>query len=621
MGDFTIYLTAGFSESYYEGAAQTAVVPWKWDYALNGIPFVIDEQYINDFRHNSTPLLRPQQDSASEPGSGSVNPASLWGRSKTSWHLGAGQRQGDRVLGSFQSLFQQGNPARFYQSKGVDVWTDGQISLLPATDQKKVSSNTNLKLCVAGSRMYLIDGASCQYTTDATGDTPTFSDTTGEPGGTLLDIASDGFNVWITDGATLSKSTTGGSVFSSYSTEDIDVLGYVKGRLMCAEDNEIFYDVSGTITSLFVHANTNFQWVGFAEGQAAIYAAGYSGDKSLIYRIGLRPDATGLDQPIVAGELPDGEIVRSIGAYLGFVLLGTDLGWRFCIPDGQGNLRIGTLVSTGAAVRCFEGQERFVWGGLTNYDGTSTGLFRMDVSAWGNEERQQPAYATDLMVTAQGAVLSVVTFGSRRYLTVSGSGVWGQDTLLVASGILDEGFLDFDLADEKIALELAVTYATSFAGSHNVALAVDGSSTFSSVGDTLAAGTASSLFPINEVRANKFEIRHTLTRDASATTTGPTVTGRTLRVQAAPNVKPRITVPLKLFSREVVDGVDAYMKPGDTLASLKALNVSREVVVAQEGSGAYSVILDDYEWRPEHRAADRDQGWEGCFVAALKVLS
>lgn len=621
MTTFRQYLTATYTEGYYSGVAQVVTVPWKWQVALNGVPFLIDKKYLNEFRHNSTPLLKAQQDSSTEPGSGSVNPEALWNRTKTTWHLGAGQGKGDATLGTFQSLFHQGNPFRFHTSKGIDVWTEGQIGLLKDTHQAKSSSNTNLRLMPAGSRLYAVDGTALVYTTDGTGTPATWTTVTGTSGNAITSIASDGYNVWITDGATMHSTNTGASSVSSFSTEDIDVLGFVNGRLMGAEDGELFYNVAGTMTSLFVHpTGAQFTWVGFAEGPSAIYAAGYAGDKSMIYRISLRPDATGLDQPIVAGTLPDGEIVRSIGSYLGLLLIGTDLGWRLGIPDTQGNLQIGANISTPAAVRCFEGQSRFIWFGYSNYDGTSTGLGRADYSVFGDVDARQLAYASDLMASGQGAVLDVVTFGAKRYFAVSALGIYGEHTNLVTSGTLEDGTKDFGLADEKIALQVTAAFGPSFVGSYAPGIAVDGSTTFVSLGTTSVVGSTAVNYVGGERRATKFELQHVLSRSSTDNTTGPILTAVILRVQPAPIMNPRIVAPLMVFNREVIDGVDAYMNPAEVVAALKDLNNTREVFVYQEGPNSFSVEMEDYEWRPEKECVDRDLGWQGAFLAVMKVL-
>lgn len=612
---FTNYLTGGFSDPYYTGGAVVSTVPGLHDVSIDGVGFLIDWKYAEaNFKYQSIRLLRTQGDASNEPGEASVNPEGLWRRSKSVWHQGAGQAKLDRT---------DSQRAMFHDSKGIDCWTRGEISLLPATDQKATSANTNLKMVVAGSRLYYLDGTALKYTTDPTAGTWSATTVTSTGSNTKLDLASDGYRVWVTDGSDVYVTNTGTSAASSFDTEDIDVLGWAKGRLWGAENAEVFYESAGDFISLYTHGTSTFQWVAFTEGPNAVYAAGYAGDKSLIYRIGIRADATGPDQPIVAGELPDGEIVRSLGSYLGKVFIGTDKGWRFADPDPSGNLNISPNVATPAAVYCFEGQERFVWFGWTNFDGTDTGLGRFDISRWGDVEQRQPAYASDLMATAQGAVQSVVTFGDKRYFSVSGVGFYGEDTPLVSSGYLTSGDVNFGLADEKIALELDVNYGPGFAGSAAWSLATDGSSTFStSVGTSSTADTASEVFPVTEVRASRYEIKVVLTRDGSDTATGPTVTGWTLQAQPAPKVKPQVILPLRIFQEMDNGGSTVTIEhPGQTVATLRALNESREVVVLQTGYDTESVILDDYEWLPDRLAKPPSKGWQGTFVAVCKVLT
>lgn len=613
MATFTEYVTRGFSEGYYSGGAVSSEAPWKFDVALNGTSYLIDTRNLADFRHNSVRLLRPQQDAGQQQGESSVNPESWWTRSRKTWHLGAGQRFADDEIHA-------ASPFRFYTSKGLNVWTEHQLSLMADTDQKVSSANTNMRLCPAGTRLYFIDGTATKFLTTITDDTPTLTTVTSTGSNTKLSICSDGFTIYFTDGTNVYTTDTTVTVAATYNALDCTLLAYVKGRLMAANANSIYNIMSAsTPTALLTHSNTNFTWVGFAEGQNAIYAAGYSGDKSLIYQIALKADGTALDTPIVAATLPDGEIIRSIGGYLGFVLLGTDKGWRFCIADSNGNLTIGQNVATNSAVQCFEGQEQFVWYGLSNYDASSTGLGRMDIHVYGDPEKQQPAYASDLMVTGQGAILDVCTFSNLRVFVVSGLGMYAEAATLVTSGILQAGLLDFGLTDEKIALETSTTYGANFIGTHQVALAIDGSASFNNIGTTTDANSTQSTFQTSEVRAIQFELQHTLTQATS--TTGPTVTGFVLRAQAAPTIKPRIIVPLLVFERMEVDGVEFYWDPSAILADVKSLNTTRDVVNYQEGPGSYSVIVDDYEWRPEKQCIDRLKGWQGCLVVALKVVS
>lgn len=605
-------LTATLDAPYFVGSPGSSTeVPGKYPVALAGHPYLLDEK-SDRFRHQSIPLLRQQADQGAVPGENSLNPDDLWRRAQESWHFGAGQIFRDR---------EEGNNSRFRSSKGIDPWTKYQLTLLPDVDQKRTSANTNLQMAVAGSRLYLIDGSALVFTSDITPGTPTFTTVTGSSPGTFTSICSDGFTTYATDGADIYSTTTSITTKSVYNTLNASILAYVKGRLMAAgtggTKSSIYNITSGSApAALFTHANSDFAWVGFAAGRSAIYAAGWSGDKSLLYRIALRPDAAGLDQPIVAGELPDGEIIRSIGSYLGFICIGTELGVRYCIPDGEGNLAIGPAIATDNPPKCFEGQDKFIWFGYTNYDSTSTGLGRLSLQNF--TEPIVPAYASDLMATVQGDVLAVNTFNNRRVFTISGSGVWAEDTVKVASGTIDNGLIGYGIADQKTALFVDVR-TSPLVGSYSVLTASD-DGTFVVAGSETLAGDDGTEFTAGQVRGERFEVRLILNRDASATTTGPTILRWTLKVNPATELREFIFVPFLVHETDNVPGIGNVPRdPQGELTFLKSLRASRSVTVYQEGSLSYAVVLEDYEWVPHHEITSH-KAWNGTFVAKLKTI-
>lgn len=601
-------ITTTLSHPFFTGASGiSADVPSKFDVALNGHTYLVDDKQFGEFRHVSIPLLRQQADQSTSPSEASINPDDLWRRAQETWHHGAGQDYRDRS--------EEADPAKFRSSKGINPWTRYTLELHNDTDQKISSANTNLNLKPAGARLYLIDGSALKYTTDITVGSPTWTTVTGGSPSTFTSLTSDGFTTYATDGADVYSTTTSISTKSVYNTLDCTVLGYCKGRLMAAGTNNIYNITSGSVPSaLFTHPNTDFRWVGFTEGKAAIYGAGFSGDKSLIYRILLKPDATGLDPPIVAGELPDGEIIRCIGSYLGLVVLGTDLGWRFAIPSADGSLDIGGLVSTNP-VRCFEGQDSFIWYGWTNYDSSSTGLGRMDLRVI--NEPQTPAYASDLMASGQGNVLSVVTFQNIRVFTVSGSGVWAQDTTRVLSGTIDFGCFGYGLPDPKIGLFLDVR-TQPLDGSYAVYTAVD-HGVFVLLGTEQTDNSTGREFPVGELVGENFEVRLVLTRDASVTTLSPNVLRWTYKANPAATVRDYIFVPILLAETVQVRGLEAFYDVAAEEDHIKSLRASRELAVYQEGAQIYSVSVEDYEMRRHHPTQDR-RAWNGTALVKLKRI-
>ena len=599
-------ISALLSAPYFSGTSSSVEVPGRFDVSLNGRPYMIDTAERARFIRSSIPLLRNQADTGLAPGEQSLSPEELWRRSQDSWDHGAGQVHLDR---------EGSDPRRFRSSKGVYVWDRWAMSLLSDTANKRSTANSPLLAEVAGSRLYVADGASLVYTTSLAG-TPTWTAVTGLPNAPLA-VATDGYSIFTAHGASgvyVTNRTIGAS--AQMTTGTVTSLAYVKGRLLAANAASLYNITTFTIAALpaalFTHPNSDFTWTGFAEGKGQIYAAGYSGDKSLIYRITIKTDGTGLDAPIVGGELPDGEIVRSLGSYLGFVFAGTDKGVRFAVGDGSGNLTIGSLTPTPLPVLCFEGQDRYVWFGWSNYDGTSTGLGRMDLSTFIFE--LTPAFASDLMATGQGAVSSVVTFGGVRVFTVNGVGVFAEQTSKVASGIIDTGLTSYGIPDQKVAVYLDVRLADT-RGSNSTSLAVDGS-VFTLLGSR--TGPIVDAFLVGQQVGERFEVRHTLLRDASDPTAGPVISRSMLRAYPKPSRGEVWEIPL-LIHEQVIDRNDGVyrMDPVDELDTLRQLQETRALVVLQVGGSSFTVLLDDSQTIYGSVTSDR-MGFNCTAVVRLK---
>lgn len=618
---------------YYSGGGVSSLVPGLFPVAIDGHPYLIDLK-IGDtirssgtgFQRSSIPLLRNQADVANLPGEQSINPEDLWRRAAEDWTHGAGQKHFDR---------QESDSSRFNVSKGVDVWTKWQISLLNDTLLKKSTAQTNLAMVVAGSRLYVQFGstvdASLYYTTTTTV-TDDFTPVTGTPAASSTGITSDGVNVWASYptvihhtttalGATTSR-VTGGTAFSA--------IAYLKGRLMVADGPTLYnlvvnanattgtqaVPVTAATGLLYTHPNASFNWVGFAEGQGNIYAAGYAGDKSLVYRTTIRADGTALDIPVVAGELPDGEIVRAIQGYLGFVLVGTDRGVRFGTTDGNGNITFGALIQTSTGttspVRCFEPQDRFVWFGYSPYDSVSTGLGRLDLSVFTSPNT--PAYASDLMVTSQAAVLAVVTFGNKRAFAVSGVGFYVESLVPVASGTLDSGLITYGIHDNKVPMYVEMR-CNPLVGSYTIAIATD-SGAFTTLGTTSTAGATASTFSAGQDQANRFELRLTLTAGATA----PVLSRLVLRSYPAAPSGEIFVVPVLLYEEvEVGDQIRTF-NPLIELNFLRSIISDHRLVTYQEGTDNHSVFIDDYQWYPGHLTMDGNF-WDGTCVLKMKSLA
>lgn len=594
-----------FAEPYYTGTATTTSVPYQWDVALNGRGYLIDLA-SNAYQRESVALLRNQADTADTTGENSLNPEELWKRAQETWHHGAGQSHLDR---------DDADPMRFSTSKGVNVWDRYELRLL---NKATVSRATGTGLIVAGTRLYVQDGNSLLFTTDLAA----YTTVTGTPAEVLASIASDGFTVYAAyagSGVYTTNRTTGAAAAFN-ALANVDVLGVVKGRVMAAVDN-ILYNITASgaaPAALYTHGNADFRWVGFAAGPTHIYAAGFSGDKSLVYKTTIKPDGTALDIPTVATELPDGEVVRSIQGYVGgLMLIGTDLGVRTASIDGDGNLNVGALVRTASPVLCLEPQDRFVWYGLTNFDSASTGLGRLDLSVFTNP--LVPAYASDLMATGQGSVASVATFNQRRVFAVTGLGVWAERDELVETGYLRTGNIGYGIADPKVAIYLDLRHEP-LVGSIDGALGYDDSATYTALGSSAETGSTSpeQALSARQISANVFEVQVTLNRQSVSA--GPVLHRVTLRSYPTPSRTDVFTVPVLLHDRVDCNDSDVTVDPLEELDFLIELRKGQRLVTYQEGEQSYTVFVTDTRWIPAHKTQDK-KFWCGTCVLRLKQIA
>lgn len=606
-------VSALLNEPFFTGTSSVSdQVPALLPVALGGHQYLID---LKEYDRESVEVLRQQADQSDQPSERSFNPVALWRRSVESWHHGAGQTNYDLT---------DSDPARFRSSKGVDIWTPGQVSLLPDTDQKRTSANTNVRVQVAGTRIYAIDGQTLLYTTDIAAGTPTWTTVTGTPAETATSLTSDGFRVWAAYPSGPYETNTGVSTASALGTQDVDLVSYGNGRLVGSHDDVLYeLDAAGVATSLFDHPNDAFRWDVIATAPNAIYAAGHAGTNGEVYRITVTDTDTALDKVTSCASLPDGEYVTAILSYVGVVVLGTSKGVRIAQADDAGNLTYGPLVaSTTAPVYALEGEDRYVWFGWTAYDATSTGLGRLDLAAFTATLR--PAYATDLMVTGSGAVLSAATFGGLRVLTVSGSGIWAQDTTKVASGTIESGLIRWGTTERKIVARAdmrieplpaggTVTMSVAYDdGSYDTVATLEGEGV---TGPTTALST-------RETGTEQAEVRLTLTR-ATVTTLGPVVLRHTIKALIAPARSERILIPI-LLHEHVQSGndEDGRLIAFDTAAEfrfLKQLESNGVPTTYQEGNESWTVTVQRVRMRPTSWTYGRAWLQGTCFVTVESI--
>ncbi len=386
----------------------------SYDVALGGLPFIYA---INDSRpyvRQTAPFRKDQFDNGTEPGEQSLT--GWWIRSQMSFHSGSGINFYDPATTDENGHY------RFSDSKGINVWTKGQATLLKSctsthTITGAIASNGVTQQHLrpikwsTNKGVLLLD----EYDVDkiaANGTVTHFVDYTSGTDSPVYALCDDGtFAYWITNTATkktvYKKPLTGSSADTSDVVKMFDEIGaitnatmeYVKDRIVLCADNKVYeFSTSATAmpTTIYSHPTSTHVYTSVAASGPAIYIAGYNGIQSTIQKFtlstaGVMPTLT---SAVVAAELPAGEIVHKIHYYLGYMMIGTNRGIRVAaVSDQDGSLNYGPLiVETSQPCFDFATRDHYVWC-ATGVAG-EPGVIRIDLS---NElETLRFAYANDL---------------------------------------------------------------------------------------------------------------------------------------------------------------------------------------------------------------------------------
>lgn len=599
--------------AYYTGTAQTDVVPSLYPVAINGRPYLIDMKSGRYVRSHEQ-RVRDSQDNSTAPGEAAINPGGLWRRGQDSWHYGAGQQYADTA---------EAKDFMFYRSKGVNPWVKGQISLHHDTKLLLASTATTNHMVVQDGRIYLATNGDVRFSTDPFATSPTWTNCTGEPASSVQAMATDGTNIYLSflnDGVRIIETTTTPSVVNGTryvtGTDNYYMLGFAKNYMFGAHNHILrVIAIGGSPSVAVTPTDTAFHWVGVATGQNAVYAAGYSSKKSLIYKVGVS-SAGILDVGSVALELPTGEVVTAISGYLGSIILGTNKGVRYCTSDANSNLIAGPIIPTSGPVQKMTSEGKYSWFTWSNYDGVSTGLGRLDLSTLTGANT--PAFATDLMYTSTADANNVITFDDKRLFFVQGVGVVGEDvTSVVPSGEIEFGTYRWGIPDRKFVAKFDVR-TEPLLGSVAAYLSNDHSS-YTSLGTFSDPSGIEYTYQGSDTKTIEADFKLVLTKGTVDLDDSPIVTRWMARAYAAPFRSEVFSIPVLLHTKIRPRDRDIYMNPEQELDNLNGLIHNPRIVTLQLGTSSYSVITEDVEWQPIDSTGNT-WSWDGTATVTMRSV-
>ena len=535
-----------------------------YDVAIGGLPFIYAINDARPYIRQTAPFKKDQFDNGAEPGEQSLT--GWWIRSQTSFHRGTGIKFYDTVNGETIA-------SRFADSKGVNVWTLGQVTLLNSCTSGHVTtgdiaSNGTPQQHMRSIKWSTFTGALLhdEYdvdkikVTDPSNPVHFIDYNAGVGVYPVYAICDDGKNAYWTTNKTSGGTTkftvygkplTGDSsstadefkVFDNSLIVSNSVIEYVKSRLVICADNKVYESstTAGAIpTLLYTNPATSHVYTSITASGPAIYVAGYNGTQSTIEKYTLTT-STGsmpvLTSAIIAAELPVGEIIHKIFYYLGYMMIGTNKGIRAAtVSDQDGSIGYGRLiVETDQPVYDFAARGNYIWA-ATSVDG-EPGLTRIDLNV--EIEALRFAYANDVYYSGvTGHVTTTVCFDGNTDPTVkdrlmfatanassANGAVYVEDaTTLLESGYLTTGNIRYGTLEPKNFKRLLGRGDFTYGSMTLYSVEANGDSyDHISYDGTIGAPEVTTSQPevAQEYLAYKFE----LYRDGTDTTKGPTFKG------------------------------------------------------------------------------------------------
>ena len=633
-------ITEGIPYVLSNPAGSTAYIPTgpAYDVAFAALPFFLAASDEQPYRRITAQYRKQQIDQNREPGEQTLT--GWWVRSQSSFHLGAGIKY-------FEPIQEESLRFQYTESKGIDVWTRGQATLLNDTASfytattgpaQMIGVNDGTNDCIVVS-----DGSVLKKIT--TGGSPSTYAQAGTAS-TIYSVTTNGKQYFFVNGTTIHRGNISGStsdteIYTAASTTRATIR-YVKQRLIVAIGSAIYeLDPNASAstplpTALFTHPNSSWVWSSIAEGPQAIYISGYdpNGTSSSVFKIGLDETPAnktglgfpGLLTPTVIIDMPFGERINDFDVYLGtYAVLATSAGFRIGLANATGDIQYGPLLFKDAPCNAIAFKDSFAY--ISTLVDGEAGLVRTDLSTTVIANDLYFPWAWDLVAAGTAATASQVVFfgNSDRAAFSTGNNVWAESTTsLVAEGYLRTGYIRYNTLETKIYKLLQPRVDTSNGGFSIES--IDSRDISYNIG-TFSQGT-----PVPEINVNYpttsqeyLGFKFTMTRSSADVSKGPLFTGYQLKSLPAVPRQRLIQYPVfcydhesDKFSNEVGYEGSAY----DRLSQLENVeNVGDTIRVQDFRTGeSYLGIIEEMDFMNKTPEDKRFSGFGGTLLVTIRTI-
>jgi hypothetical protein len=617
------------------GATNYSATGVGYDMAIAGQPFFIAASDDSPYRRVTAKYRKEQYDQTREAGEQSLT--GWWFRSQSTFHLGAGIKY-------FEPAQDESLRFQYTESKGVDVFTKGQVTLLNSTASfysgaapaQLIGVNDGTSDCIV-----VTDGTAIKKITSA-GSSTTFTQT-GTPS-TIYSVTTNGKQYFFINGTDIHRGNLAGAtsdteIYDAPSTTRATIR-FVKQRLIAAIGSAIYEldanNASGALpTALFTHPNTSWVWSSISEGPSAIYISGYdpNGTSSSVFKIELDVTTANslgfptLETPTVIIDLPEGERINDFDVYLGlYAVLATSKGFRVGASDpNTGNIQYGPLLFDQAGCNSIAFRDRFAY--LATTIDSEAGLVKVDLSTTVIANSLVFPWAWDIVASGVAAASSQVAFfgNTDRAAFSSGNIIYAESTTdKVTSGYLQTGFIRYNTLENKLFKLLNPRVDTT-----------DGAITIKSIdysnaeynlgGFAQGAATSEIGIPYPNSAQEYLAFKFTMSRSSTDATKGPLFTGYQLKSLPAVPRQRIIQYPLFCYDHESDNlGVEVGYEGSayDRLSQLEAVeNVGDTIRVEDFRTGeSYIGLIEELDFINRTPSDRRFSGYGGMLIATIRLI-
>lgn len=436
----------------------------SYDWQIAGMKFASAVDADNPMERAFARVTKEAIDQSPQPGDQSLD--GWWVRSQTDWSGGAGYR-------FMEPMSEDPIPKTFNWSYGVDVWSEGKLTLLRRP--RKAFAPPNGSPIVVGTKPSMVSYSGYIYFSVGTGvyrfsesDLVDDSFSSAEMPTAYATFSSDVTKLLVAGGYLLAFTLShgvyriaSGSTTQLFTSTQGPILGwFVKDRLILTSGASLYDQPIPTSTvalnaetPLVTNIDPSWQWVSITDSPGAILAAGRGSSSSTISAISLEADGglPTLAAPTVVAEMPRGEQIRTTQSYLGsYLLISTTQGIRLGIIDSGDRIVYGPLIGAPITNSEFSAYDKFAYASVTDAGEGRAGLIRLDLSKvtqenkvpWANDVRvdeNHTVFAVTVISWATAVILTMDRSNNRVHLFVVTPTGLSEDYGALQSGAIRMG--------------------------------------------------------------------------------------------------------------------------------------------------------------------------------------